>query len=84
MFAKPTHIQSRSFPAFVGRSHLVIASQSGSGKTVAYAAPMITQLIARKKIVARDVRRRGLTQILIFESLSFASTRLDADETVMR
>jgi superfamily II DNA/RNA helicase len=72
---KPTVIQSRSFPAFSGNSHLVLASQSGSGKTIAYAAPIISQMIASKRDKVDRLRHKGLfyqidETILIFKQLS--------------
>ncbi|VDN00974.1 unnamed protein product [Thelazia callipaeda] len=43
-FRMPTVIQRRSFRAFKSAAHLLITAETGSGKTVAYAAPLLSIL----------------------------------------
>ncbi|KAM3717830.1 putative ATP-dependent RNA helicase [Dirofilaria immitis] len=44
-FRMPTVIQRRAFRAFKSDAHLFIAAETGSGKTVAYAAPLLSNLL---------------------------------------
>ncbi|MCP9262390.1 hypothetical protein DINM_005783 [Dirofilaria immitis] len=44
-FRMPTVIQRRAFRAFKSDAHLLIAAETGSGKTVAYAAPLLSNLL---------------------------------------
>uniref|UniRef100_A0A915PVV8 RNA helicase n=1 Tax=Setaria digitata TaxID=48799 RepID=A0A915PVV8_9BILA len=44
-FRMPTIIQRRTFRAFRSDAHLLIAAETGSGKTVAYAAPLLSTLL---------------------------------------
>ncbi|KAE9419905.1 hypothetical protein Angca_005946, partial [Angiostrongylus cantonensis] len=45
----PTFIQSQCLKAFLSTYHLFIAAETGSGKTIAYAAPLITKLLHQKQ-----------------------------------
>ncbi|OZC12183.1 hypothetical protein X798_00704, partial [Onchocerca flexuosa] len=44
-FRMPTVIQQRAFRAFKSDAHLLIAAETGSGKTIAYAAPLLSNLL---------------------------------------
>ncbi|KAL3985228.1 DEAD/DEAH box helicase family protein [Acanthocheilonema viteae] len=44
-FRVPTIIQRRAFRAFKGDAHLLITAETGSGKTAAYAAPLLSVLL---------------------------------------
>ncbi|VDM54747.1 unnamed protein product [Angiostrongylus costaricensis] len=45
----PTFIQSQCLKAFLSTHHLFIAAETGCGKTIAYAAPLITKLLHQKQ-----------------------------------
>uniref|UniRef100_A0A158R3Z2 RNA helicase n=1 Tax=Syphacia muris TaxID=451379 RepID=A0A158R3Z2_9BILA len=47
-FLKPTEIQVNCLAAFLSDKHLFIASETGSGKTVAYAIPLLSRLLKSK------------------------------------
>ncbi|VDK86550.1 unnamed protein product [Litomosoides sigmodontis] len=44
-FRMPTIIQRRAFRAFKSDAHLLITAETGSGKTAAYAAPLLSSLL---------------------------------------
>uniref|UniRef100_A0A0R3RYB2 ATP-dependent RNA helicase n=1 Tax=Elaeophora elaphi TaxID=1147741 RepID=A0A0R3RYB2_9BILA len=44
-FRMPTTIQRRTFRAFKSDAHLLITAETGSGKTAAYAAPLLSALL---------------------------------------
>lgn len=44
LFLRPSHIQAMAFPVVVKGKSCIIADQSGSGKTLAYLAPVIQRL----------------------------------------
>ncbi|KAJ1347290.1 hypothetical protein KIN20_002315 [Parelaphostrongylus tenuis] len=46
---RPTFIQSQCLKVFSSPHHLFIAAETGSGKTIAYAVPLITKLLHQKK-----------------------------------
>ncbi|PIA35798.1 hypothetical protein AQUCO_03500276v1 [Aquilegia coerulea] len=43
-FVRPSHIQAMAFPSVLEEKSCIIADQSGSGKTLAYLAPVIQRL----------------------------------------
>ncbi|RCN29244.1 helicase protein, partial [Ancylostoma caninum] len=45
----PTYVQTQCLQVFPSRYHLFIAAETGSGKTIAYAAPLLTRLLQRKR-----------------------------------
>ncbi|KAL6731813.1 hypothetical protein Aduo_002642 [Ancylostoma duodenale] len=45
----PTYVQIQCLQVFPSRYHLFIAAETGSGKTIAYAAPLLTRLLQRKR-----------------------------------
>ncbi|CAJ0594186.1 unnamed protein product [Cylicocyclus nassatus] len=45
----PTQVQTQCLQAFPSRYHLFIAAETGSGKTIAYAAPLFTKLLQSKR-----------------------------------
>ena len=45
-FAEPTPIQALAAPPLLAGAHVVIAAETGSGKTFAYLAPLISRLMA--------------------------------------
>ncbi|KJH47519.1 DEAD/DEAH box helicase [Dictyocaulus viviparus] len=46
---KPTYVQSQCLKMFTSPHHLFIAAETGSGKTIAYAAPLVTRLCCQKQ-----------------------------------
>ena len=46
---KPTVIQASAIPDILSNSHTVIAAETGSGKTVAYMAPIFSQIVNQKR-----------------------------------
>lgn len=44
LFLRPSHIQAMTFPPVIDGKSCIIADQSGSGKTLAYLAPIIQRL----------------------------------------
>ncbi|EFO22647.1 DEAD/DEAH box helicase [Loa loa] len=57
-FRVPTVIQRRAFRAFKSDAHLLIAAETGSGKTAAYAAPLLSALL-------RNVNRHAKGVVLV-------------------
>jgi ATP-dependent RNA helicase RhlE len=55
-YLDPTPIQLRAFPIILGGKDLIGASQTGTGKTAAFALPLLTQL-----------RHHGVLRVLILE-----------------
>ncbi|VDO22835.1 unnamed protein product [Haemonchus placei] len=45
----PTQIQTQCLQVFPSHYHLFIAAETGSGKTIAYLAPLITRLLKQKR-----------------------------------
>ncbi|RCN28135.1 helicase protein [Ancylostoma caninum] len=45
----PTYVQTQCLQVFPSRYHLFIAAETGSGKTIAYAAPLLTRLLQRRR-----------------------------------
>ncbi|VDL83372.1 unnamed protein product [Nippostrongylus brasiliensis] len=45
----PTQIQSQCLQVFPSKYHLFIAAETGSGKTIAYGAPLITKILQQKR-----------------------------------
>ncbi len=50
-FEKPTDVQSQAIPAALEGKDLLVSSQTGSGKTVAFLLPLVTQLIKNKDLM---------------------------------
>ncbi|OWM63227.1 hypothetical protein CDL15_Pgr010627 [Punica granatum] len=44
LFVRPSHIQAKAFKPVIGGKSCILADQSGSGKTLAYLAPVIQRL----------------------------------------
>lgn len=53
----PTEIQSQCLQVFPSRFHLFIGAETGSGKTIAYGAPLITRILHQKR---RNVSERAI------------------------
>ncbi|KAK5974020.1 DEAD domain-containing protein, partial [Trichostrongylus colubriformis] len=53
----PTQIQSQCLQVFPSRYHLFIAAETGSGKTIAYSAPLITRLLKQKR---KGIKERAI------------------------
>ncbi|CAG9531168.1 unnamed protein product [Cercopithifilaria johnstoni] len=54
-FRVPTVIQRRAFRAFKSDAHLLITAETGSGKTAAYAAPLLSALLQNMDRHAKGV-----------------------------
>lgn len=50
-FEKPTDVQSQAIPAGLEGRDLLVSSQTGSGKTVAFLVPLITKIIKNKDLM---------------------------------
>ncbi|KIH57185.1 DEAD/DEAH box helicase [Ancylostoma duodenale] len=57
----PTYVQIQCLQVFPSRYHLFIAAETGSGKTIAYAAPLLTRLLQRKR---KGNDEKGNTELL--------------------
>uniref|UniRef100_A0A7I4XXU3 ATP-dependent RNA helicase n=1 Tax=Haemonchus contortus TaxID=6289 RepID=A0A7I4XXU3_HAECO len=53
----PTQIQTQCLQVFPSHYHLFIAAETGSGKTIAYLAPLITRLLKQKR---KSVKERAV------------------------
>lgn len=51
-FEKPTEVQAKAIPAALEGRDLLVSSQTGSGKTVAFLVPVLTRLIENKDLTA--------------------------------
>ena len=58
-FAAPTAVQSAAIPAFLQGRDVLCSAPTGSGKTAAYALPLLHQ------IIERPARLAGKTQVLV-------------------
>ncbi|MCC6953212.1 MAG: DEAD/DEAH box helicase [Deltaproteobacteria bacterium] len=58
-FTTPTAVQRLAIPKALGQQDLVVQSRTGSGKTMAYAIPLLT------KILAAEDSERNVTQVLV-------------------
>ncbi|EYB93511.1 hypothetical protein Y032_0181g852 [Ancylostoma ceylanicum] len=45
----PTYVQTQCLQVFPSRYHIFIAAETGSGKTIAYAAPLLSRLLHRRR-----------------------------------
>jgi ATP-dependent RNA helicase RhlE len=62
-YARPTPIQAASIPVALGGSDLLARAQTGTGKTAAFALPMIDLLIVRGRRPVRPGKPRGLVLV---------------------
>ncbi|BFZ05910.1 hypothetical protein BsWGS_08950 [Bradybaena similaris] len=53
-FLQMTEVQKRAIPVLLRRSDALIKSQTGSGKTLSYAVPIVQSLQSRKLKIQRD------------------------------
>ncbi|VDM65395.1 unnamed protein product [Strongylus vulgaris] len=77
----PTQIQTQCLQAFPSRYHLFIAAETGSGKTVAYAAPLLSKLLqSKRKGIAEKAVVLSVTAPLkeqTFKTLSKLASKTD-------
>ncbi|KIH52868.1 hypothetical protein ANCDUO_17021, partial [Ancylostoma duodenale] len=66
----PTYVQIQCLQVFPSRYHLFIAAETGSGKTIAYAAPLLTRLLQRKR--KGNAEKGKFDMLLLFEEQTFA------------
>jgi ATP-dependent RNA helicase RhlE len=62
-YARPTPIQAISIPAVLGRRDLLARAQTGTGKTAAFALPMLDRLLAPGAAPLRSRGPRGLVLV---------------------
>lgn len=56
-FVEPTNVQKQSIPtALIKRKNVIIASQTGSGKTMAFALPIISRLLTENNPIRKVLR----------------------------
>ena len=55
-YEKPTPIQERAIPSILAGRDIIGSAQTGTGKTAAFAIPIL-QILARNKEIARDARQ---------------------------
>ncbi|ETN78308.1 hypothetical protein NECAME_10443, partial [Necator americanus] len=55
----PTFIQTQCLQVFPSRYHIFIAAETGSGKTIAYGAPLLTRLLQKKR---KGLREKGVVR----------------------
>jgi ATP-dependent RNA helicase RhlE len=55
-FSSPTPVQSEAIPAVLAGVDLLATAQTGSGKTAAYALPLLQRLLAAEPLTPRRVR----------------------------
>ena len=60
-YTDPTPIQLRAIPVVLGGGDLIASAQTGTGKTAAFALPILTNLKAHAK---EHSSRRGLLQLV--------------------
>ena len=66
-FVEPTPIQLRAFPVIVAGRDLIGTAQTGTGKTAAFALPILT-LLAKQGVRRSKDSRTGLPASLVLES----------------
>jgi len=62
-YATPTPVQAASIPIVLAGSDLLARAQTGTGKTAAFALPMIDRLLVRGRRSAAPRRPRGLVLV---------------------
>src|SRR3954466_11380524 len=55
-YRSPTPVQSQAIPAILGGSDVWASAQTGSGKTAAFALPLLQRLSASRRLPGRFVR----------------------------
>ncbi|KAK6011639.1 hypothetical protein OSTOST_23269, partial [Ostertagia ostertagi] len=60
----PTQVQSQCLQVFPSHYHLFIAAETGSGKTIAYLAPLITRLLKQKRKNVKVKERGAFSRII--------------------
>lgn len=63
-YVRPSHIQAMSFPHVINEKSCIIADQSGSGKTLAYLAPII-QRLRQEELQGLSKSSSGSPRVLI-------------------
>src|SRR6186713_2711930 len=62
-YTQPTPVQSASIPIILSGSDLLARAQTGTGKTAAFALPMIERLLAHRPRQANSRAPRGLVLV---------------------
>jgi ATP-dependent RNA helicase RhlE len=62
-YARPTAVQAQSIPVVLSGSDLLARAQTGTGKTAAFALPMIDRLLVRSQRKAGTRAPRGLVLV---------------------
>ena len=80
-YGQPTPVQTQSIPIVLSGSDLLARAQTGTGKTAAFALPMIERLLAQRHRQASSRAPRGLVLVPTRELASqvhraFANTAL--------
>lgn len=65
-FEKPTPIQSQSIPPILEGSDLMAGSQTGTGKTVGFVAPLLQKLMQHKE-------RKGVRALILTPTRELAA-----------
>lgn len=69
---KTTYIQHEAFPHILNKKHTVIAAETGCGKTIAYLAPIVQNLLKRKHEMDSNVEFNTPKALIITPSRELA------------
>ena len=72
-FEKPTPVQAQAIPAGLEGRDLLVSSQTGSGKTIAYLIPLVAQMLENKNVrglVVVPTRELALQVITVFRKIT--------------
>ncbi|GLS83101.1 DEAD/DEAH box helicase [Paraferrimonas haliotis] len=75
-FSKPTHIQQQAIPIILAGHNLIAAAQTGTGKTAAFALPILEQLSGSQTL--RKKRARALILVPTRELANQVNSDLQA------
>jgi superfamily II DNA/RNA helicase len=67
-FYAPTSIQSVAIPKIMEKKHVLLTSQTGTGKTLAYVLPIIHELKMQEKVLKRRLTTEKRPRMLILLS----------------
>lgn len=72
-YTSPTPIQSRAIPAILNGRDLLAAAQTGTGKTAAFALPLLQRLSDRVQTLSRSQSRRALRALVLVPTRELAA-----------
>ena len=59
LFSRPTYIQTCAIPELLSRRTSLVAAETGNGKTLAFLAPVLHQILALKEATECERNRPG-------------------------